>query len=352
MSREKRKLDHIKYALEISDRNTELGFEDVKFLHNCLSPVNPETVSIYTEVAGIKLATPIFIDAITGGTDNVTTVNRKLAKVAAATGLAMAVGSQYGTVKNKLSTKSYTVVRDVNPDGILFANVNALATPQHANEAVEMINAAALEIHLNVAQELLMNEGDKDFKAIVKNLKVLQDAITVPIIIKETGCGMAREQVEELMSLGFNCFNVAGVGGTSFPAIEGKRSKCKRHEKFADWGIPTEWSLIDINHLKKDGANIIASGGIRDGMQTAKALALGANAISMAGNVLKDVQKDVNKAIANINDQIDDLKDIMVLTGCKKVSDLKKVPLVFTGDTVNFIMSRGYDVAKISNKRK
>lgn len=345
MTREQRKLDHIKYALTLGDSQVDAGFNQVSFLPDCLTLVNPELVDLTTKVAGIPLAKPVFIDAITGGAEAVTEVNRKLALVAAQTGVAMAVGSQFGTVRHHLAAESYTVIREVNPDGVVFANVSALASPEEAKAAVEMLNAAAVEVHLNVAQELLMPEGDRDFAALPANLKRLQDKLTVPVIIKETGCGMAAEALQKLIGMGFTCFNLAGAGGTSFTAIEAARSSSERHKRFAGWGLPTVWSILDAAAVCKQGETIIASGGIRDGFDAAKALALGADAVSMAGNILAGISRtSVDETVAALNDLVEDVKDILVLTGARNINELHQVPLIYHQQVRDFLQSRGYAV--------
>lgn len=351
MLREKRKTDHIKYAMELGDGNRKNGLEDVRLLHNCLTPVDPDRVDISTRIGKLALPVPVFIDAITGGAAGVKEINRKLAMVAGHAGVAMAVGSQYGAVKAGQYADTYKVIREENPEGIFFANVSALVSPEEARTAVEMIRADALEVHLNVAQELIMPEGDKQFSRTRENLMRLRDCTEVPIIIKETGCGMAAEQIRELQAMGFTCFNVAGYGGTSFAAIEAFRSKSVRHEKFAAWGIPTAWSLIDTTHAAKSWDTVIASGGIRNGWQAARAIALGADAVSMSGNVLAVLlQRGEDAAVAYLQDVIADLKDIMVLTGSHTIRELQKAPLIFTGETLDFIRSRGYD-AKFKRRR-
>ena len=344
MTREQRKLDHIKYALELGDGNRGTGFEDIRFLHNCLTPVDPDRVDVSTRIGNLKLPVPVFIDAITGGAGSVREINRKLAAVAGRIGAAMAVGSQYGAVKEGQHADTFAVIREENPDGIFFANVSALATPEEARTAVDMIRADALEIHLNVTQELIMPEGDKQFSLIRDHLSRLQDCTNIPIIIKETGCGMAAEQIRELQAMGFTCFNIAGLGGTSFAAIEASRGNEKRYGKFADWGIPTAWSLIDAAHTADPWDTVIASGGIRNGWQAAQAIALGADAVAMSGNVLAVLlQQGEEAAIAYLQDVLADLKDIMVLTGCRTVRELQQAPLIFTGETLGFIRSRGYE---------
>lgn len=151
MSREQRKLDHIRYAMELGDGPLPNGFTDMHFLHNCLPELAPADIDITTTLGGIKLSVPFLINAITGGTDNVIDINRKLAQTAKSVGAAIAVGSQYGAVKSKSSYQSFKVVREVYPNGVVFANVSALATPDEAAEAVKMLDADALQVHLNPA---------------------------------------------------------------------------------------------------------------------------------------------------------------------------------------------------------
>lgn len=346
-SREQRKLDHLHYALELGDGERRTGLEEVHFLHHCLTPVNPGTVGMTARIGSLRLAVPLFLDAVTGGAEPVTDVNRRLARTARLAGCAMAVGSQYGTVHQGTDPSSYTVVREEYPDGIFFANMSALATPEEARQAVDMLGASALEIHLNTAQELCMPEGDRDFAFLRDNLRRLQDAVPVPVLVKETGCGMAREQVEELRSLGFTCFNVAGFGGTSFPAIETARGGRGRQSVLAGWGIPTAWSLVGAAAAASPTDTIVASGGLRNGTDVAKALALGADAAAMSGNVLARVLREgPEQAAAFLRDCLADLQDIMVLTGARNLAALHRIPLVFTGTLLDFMQSRGYDTRR------
>ncbi len=353
MIREQRKLDHIRYALELGDGNRRTGLEDIRFMHNCLTPVNPEDVDLTTRIGDLSLPVPVFIDAITGGAGPVREINRKLAVLARRSGAAMAVGSQYGAIKTGNHADTFTVVREENPEGIVFANVSALASPEEAEAAVRMIRADALEIHLNAAQELIMQEGDRNFSSVRENLARLRESVSVPVIIKETGCGMAAEQIQELQRMGFTCFNTAGVGGTSFAAIEISRSRNERYRKFADWGIPTAWSLIDAAHTVNPWDTLIASGGIRSGWQAAQAIALGADAVGMSGNILALLMKQgVDETQAFFESMLDEMKSVMVLTGCRTIRDLQQAVVIYTGDTLAFILNRGYDLGFKRNRKQ
>ncbi len=353
MKRAQRKLEHIKYALELGDGPMSTHFEDIRFLHNCLPEINPADIILSGEVFGKQLRLPFLIDAITGGTDAVLEVNAKLAQAAADLGIAMAVGSQYGAVRDGANYASYEVVRKYNPDGVVFANISALATPMQAKEAVRMLNADALEIHLNPAQELFMGEGDKDFRGLLDNMLRIRYGVDVPIIVKETGCGIAKEEYTRLKSEGFTCFDCAGAGGTNFPAIEAARYGKELAVDFAGWGLPTAWTLLDGAHTCNKKDFLIASGGIRNASQVAKAFALGADLVGITGIALRLIQESgVDAVVAYFEELGRQLTNYMLLLGAKTPCDLRKVPVIFSGDTANYIANRGYDLAGLSKKRR
>lgn len=353
MKRAQRKLEHIKYALELGDGPGSTHFEDIRFLHNCLPEFNPADINLSVEIFGKHLRLPFLIDAITGGTDAVTDVNAKLAQVANALGIAMAVGSQYGAVRDKTGYASYEVVRKHNPNGVVLANISALATPAQAQEAVAMLNADALEVHLNPAQELFMREGDKDFKGLLDNLLRIRDGVSVPVIAKETGCGIALEEYARLKAEGITCFDCAGVGGTNFPAIEAARQGLELTGDFAAWGIPTAWSLLDGSLCCKKEDLLIASGGIHSASQVAKAFALGADIVGITGVVLSLIQSSgVKAAVTYFEDISRQLTNYLLLLGVSKPQDLRRVPVIFEGATRNYIDCRGFELAALCKARR
>ena len=352
MQRAQRKLEHIKFALETGFGPGSTHFEDIRFIHNCLPEINPADIVLSADLFGKMLKAPFLIDAITGGTDAVTDVNRRLAEVASKTGIAMAVGSQYGSVKSGVGRNSYTVVREMNPDGIIFANISALATPQQAQDAVNMIEADALEIHLNPAQELVMPEGDKCFRGFLDNMLLIRDKVDVPIIVKETGCGIAQEAYEILADNGFTFFDCAGSGGTNFTAIEAKRADVDL-EELAFWGNPTAWSVLDAAVTLDCECFLIASGGIDSAAKVVKAFALGADMVGMSGVILQLLSKQgTEAAIAFIEKLQTALSDYMLLLGCQHVKELREVPMIFCGQTKDFMQCRNYDLVSLSKKRR
>lgn len=353
MQRAQRKLEHIKYALELGDGPASTHFEDLRFLHNCLPEINPADIVVSGQMLGKEIEFPFLIDAVTGGTDAVAEVNADLAQVAAVCGIPMAVGSQFGAVRDGCGQESYSIVRQYNPDGVIFANMSALATPEQAQTAVDMINADAIEIHLNAAQELFMPEGDKDYSGMLENIAAIKEYVSVPVIIKETGCGIAAEQFSLCQTKGFNVFNCAGAGGTNFPAIEARRAGIVLSDDFAGWGVPTVWSLVDAAMTLRKDSFLIASGGIRTAAEAARAFALGADLVGITGPLLRLViEKNVKTAAEYVKGLVEGLVKYMSLLGCKNVYELRNVPLIFTGETKNFIECRGYELNSLCRSRR
>ncbi len=352
MQRAQRKLEHIKYALELGDGPAVTHLADLRFIHNCLPEINPADVDLSVEILGKRLRLPFFIDAVTGGTDAVTEINRRLAQAAARAGVGLAVGSQYGAVREGRGLSSYEGVRQENPQGLVFGNISALATPQEAQAAVDMLQADALELHLNAAQELWMPEGDKEYAGLLCNMQRARGELTVPVIVKETGCGIAREQYAALLAHGFACFDCAGAGGTNFPAIEARRSGVKLSEDFSCWGLPTCWTLLDGQIVGADKL-LLASGGVRSGADAARALALGADAVGITGAVLRlVVEKDVDASVEYLLALGQELQRYLLLLGCLTPWDLRRVPLVIAGATREYIDCRGYDLRTLCTGRR
>lgn len=353
MQRAQRKLEHIKYAIELGDGPASTHFEDLRFLHNCLPEINPADIVVSGHMLGREIRFPFFIDAITGGTDAVVGINGKLAVLADFCGIPMAVGSQFGAVRDGSGLESYRIVRKNNPNGLVFANMSALATPKQAQIAVDMLQADALEIHLNAAQELFMTEGDKDYSGLLENIALIRDAVSVPVIIKETGCGIAAEQYALCKKYGFHVFNCAGAGGTNFPAIESRRAGIKLSDDFAGWGVPTCWSLIDgANALAMDDF-LMASGGIRTAGDAAKAFALGADLVGITGPILRLIlENDIKAAASYLLELMENVTKYLALLGCRSVYDLRNAPLIITGDTKDFIECRGYGLSSLCRSRR
>jgi isopentenyl-diphosphate delta-isomerase len=317
-------------------------FNDITILHNCLSQVNLKDVDLSSNLQNIKLTSPIIINAMTGGMKKGEIINRKLSEIAKKLGLAMAVGSQTIALKRPNSIRSFKVVREINPDGIIFANLGADATVEEAIKAVQMIDADALQIHLNVPQEVMMKEGRRNFTGAINNISEIIRNINVPVIVKEVGFGIAAEEALTLVENGVKIIDVGGTGGTNFMAIENMRNKSQTYKHLQDWGIPTPISLIEAVKTVGNRADIISSGGLKNGLDAAKSLALGAKATAFAGSflyiLLKEGPSSLEKHILKIEKEI---RYIMAMTGVKNIEELKQRPVIVQGNTFQWLKCRG-----------
>ncbi len=261
----------------------------------------------------------------------------------------MAVGSQYAALKNPAVRESYTVVRKNNPDGLLWANLGAHASPDDARRAVEMIGAGAIQIHLNIAQELVMAEGDRDFRGYLDNIAAIAAASKVPVIAKEVGCGIAREQAAALSEAGVKAIDVGGAGGTNFTAIEATRSGVAAGRELLGWGIPTAISAAEVASVLRPGVDLIVSGGVRSPLEAVTALALGGRAVAVAGPLVKLLLKEgLSAAESWIADFLTGIRRFMLLVGARRTTDLTRVPLVITGASRDWLEARGIDTTKYS----
>lgn len=347
--RQSRKLDHLRFSLALSDGPGTNSFADFSLVHNCLPDTAWSGVDLTTAVAGIPLRHPLIINAITGGAADVTAVNAGLAELAKRTGAAMAVGSQYAAIVDPAVSESYQIVRRINPDGVLFANLGAHVTPDEAARAVAMIGADAIQIHLNAAQELAMTEGDRDFTGYLANIAAIAAASSVPVIAKEVGAGVAREQAAALAAAGVAAIDVGGAGGTNFVAIEAARGGADLPPETLAWGIPTAVSAVEAAAVLPSTVDVIVSGGIRSPLDAVKALAIGGRAVAVATPAVRALQDNgLPAAVAWFEGFLREMRRYMVLVGARTVGDLAKVPLVITGHSREWLDQRGVDTARFA----
>ncbi|PLR99760.1 type 2 isopentenyl-diphosphate Delta-isomerase [Bacillus sp. T33-2] len=351
MSRSKRKWDHIRLALETGLARTN-GFADVTFVHQSLPDSSLDAIDLQTKIGELLLSSPIFINAMTGGGGERTfEINRNLAIAARETGLGMAVGSQMSAIKDPLERKTYEIVRKENPGGIILANLGSEATVDQAKLAIDMIEADALQIHLNVVQELAMPEGDRDFRNALNRIADLAGSLDVPLIVKETGFGMGMETVKSLLTAGVYAVDIGGFGGTNFARIENRRGN-RSLSFFEDWGITAAAAIVEARSCHFN-LPLIASGGIQTGMDVAKAIALGADAAAIAGVFLKTLVEDGLEAlIEEISLIQEELAIIMTALGAKKLRDLHNSPLVIWGETYHWLEQRGINTKSYSQRIK
>jgi isopentenyl-diphosphate delta-isomerase len=349
VSRSERKWDHIRFALENGEKHT-IAFDDIKFIHQSLPNISVSDVRLDHSFGELSLSSPIFINAMTGGGGEKTyQINKQLAIVAREAGLAMAVGSQMAAVKDRSEQFTFEVVRHENPNGVIIANLGSEATADQAKAAIEMIGANALQIHLNVIQELTMPEGDRDFSNTLKRIEAITKMVNIPVIVKEVGFGMSKESVHALSKVGVSFVDIGGFGGTNFAEIENKRRR-ESLSFFNQWGIPTAISLIEAKAALTE-MFIIGSGGITTALDIAKGLALGANAIGIAGYFLRIlIENGVDPLLDEIKTIHEELSFIMTALGARTITDLQKVPLIISGETYHWLQQRGIDTRQFSQR--
>jgi len=342
--REKRKHDHIEHAVQLGPGPKSPGWEDISLVHQALLRHDFDEIDTGQIMFNKSLELPLIINAITGGAPGLEKINASLAAVAKETGIGLAVGSQMAGVRNKEVRHTYEVVRKINPQGFIMANISALAGPQAAREAVDMIEADVLQLHLNAVQELLMPEGDRDFRSVAENIGEIVKSVNVPVMIKEVGFGLSRETAVELYKLGIAALDISGMGGTNFAAIELTRSGQKSLDIFKGWGISSAASLLEVTSLKLPIFTMV-SGGIMSGLDVLKGLALGADVAGIAGLFLKILIADGERELAQKVMQIkEELQISMMLTGIAKLTDVSTIPLVISGETKNWCEQRKIDI--------
>ena len=351
---EERKADHIEICLkeDVQARKASTGFEDVSFVHEALPEIELKKIDLSTTVFGYKFSAPLFVGAMTGGTAKATKINAAIAEAIEELNIGMGVGSQRVAIDNPKLERSFMVVREKAPTAFILANIGGpqLASKygvKEAKKAVAMVQANALAIHLNVLQEAVQPEGETDYSGLISKIGEVAEALEVPVIVKETGAGIAAEDAAMLEAAGVAGIDVAGVGGTSWAAVEYYRAKARQDvfsqrlgETFWDWGLPTAVSLVET--VKSVSLPVIASGGIRNGIDAAKALALGASLVSATYPFLQPATKSSEDVKNSLQLMVGEMRNAMFLVGADSLQKLQKVPVVLTGKTAEWLRARGF----------
>src|SRR6266702_189671 len=353
-----RKIEHVNIALgqDISAAQSA-NWNDVQFVHQALPEVDLDEIDTTVSFLGHRLRYPIFISSLTGGHDDVISINRNLARAAEQYGLALGVGSQRAGIVNPEVISSYAITREHAPKTYLIANIGApqlIAQAHHApftieqvEHAVTMIGANALAVHMNSLQEATQPEGDRRAVGEAAALKTLTEKVSVPVIAKETGAGVCREQALLLRSCGVAAIDVGGAGGSSMSALEAERSKARGDARthnigllFRNWGIATPVSIIEAKVARLP---LISTGGVRTGLDMARALALGATLVGMGFPFLKAASQSYDAVCELLETIVAELKVAMQLSGAASIEQLQQTDFVVTGETRNWLSMRGFE---------
>ncbi len=326
-----RKADHIRINLEEDVRSAlTTGLDRFRLRHCALPELDLRQVDVATDWFGKPLRAPLLISSMTGGTGAAGPINQNLAIAAQAAGIAMGVGSQRAALEDPALSETFRL-RDVAPDIVLFANLGAVQlnygyTVDDCQRAVDMIAADALILHLNTIQEAVQPEGDFDFSGLLAKIEAVVRRLEVPVIAKEVGWGISGETARRLADAGVAVIDVAGAGGTSWSQVEMYRAETARQRAvaaaFVGWGIPTAESIQQVRAAAPD-VRVIASGGLKDGVDVAKCVALGASLCGLAGPLLRAADQGPDAVIEKLGELIDTLRVAMFATGCARLADLR-----------------------------
>ena len=347
-----RKRDGIEIPLnnDVQAKTTSTYLEYVKLIHNALPELDYDEIDISTTFLKRKFSAPLIIDSMTGGAPEAARINGKLGELAEKYGFAVGLGSQRAGLESKELAETYSIARKNAPSAFLIANIGGAQlakglTIENIKKIIDMIQADALVIHLNPLQELIQPEGEPKYKGVFSKISEISGALDVPVIVKEVGAGISKEVAAKLEVAGVSAINVAGAGGTSWAGVEKLRAEASNNdlkihlgEIFWDWGIPTAASLIEVKKTVK--VPIIASGGLRNGMEMAKCIVLGASMCAMAYPFLLKAAESKEQLFNFADTVIAELKSTMFLIGAMNLSMLKSSRYILTGPLADQVSNR------------
>jgi len=355
---EARKAEHLRLTAEADvERHAGAGWPDIRLVHEAVPEIDLDAIDLSIELLGRRLRAPLVIAGMTGGHAAAVEVNACLARAAERHGLAMGTGSQRAALGRPDLLATYRVAREQAPTAFLIGNIGAAQlvpqgkTPPLAAAEVEALAAAiradAVAVHLNFLQETVQPEGDRHATGVLDAMRRLAQALPLPVIAKETGAGLSRSSAQRLAATGVAALDVGGAGGTSFAAVEslraaqqGDRRGQRLGEVFRDWGVPTP---VAVMAAAEAGLPVIATGGVRSGLDAAKALALGATAAGVARPLLQAALAGGDAAVdAWIEQFLAELRAALFLTGSRTCADLRQRPCVLLGETRQWLEQLGY----------
>lgn len=326
---QERKEDHLRINLERDVKATRNPWDDIRLRHSALPEIDRDDVDLRLEFLGRSLNAPILVSGMTGGAPKAEAVNRNLARACAELGLGMGVGSQRAALVQKDLVSTYSCVKEFDVP-LRLAN---LGIPQliewgpeksfeHARTCVEMVEAHGLAIHLNFLQESVQPEGDTDARGGLHAITNLAKVFRVPIMVKETGAGIGGPTARALLRTGIQAIDVGGWGGTSFSAVEVYRAEAQKDElrarmgtTFWDWGLPTPLAVKEVVNVVEGKIQVVATGGIRNGLDAARALALGADAVGIAGAILPKAMDSYKATLQELTFFVEELRTALFLGG-------------------------------------
>lgn len=335
---------------DVQAKTTSTYLEYVKLIHNALPELDYDEIDISTNFLKRKFSAPLIIDSMTGGAPEAAKINGRLGELAEKYGFAMGLGSQRAGLESKQLAETYSIARKNAPSAFLIANIGGAQlakglTIENIKKIIDMIQADALVIHLNPLQELIQPEGEPKYKGVFSKISEISGDLDVPVIVKEVGAGISKEVAVKLEVAGVSAINVAGAGGTSWAGVEKLRAEAsnndlKTHlgEIFWDWGIPTAASLVEVKKTVK--VPIIASGGLRNGMEMAKCIVLGASMCAMAYPFLLKAAESKEQLFNFADTVIAELKSTMFLIGAMNLSVLKSSRYILTGPLADQVSNR------------
>ena len=351
MQRKKDGID-IPLSKNVQSRSTSNFLEYVKLIHNALPEIDFEEINLETNFLNHKFDLPLIIDSMTGGTTEASKINGRLGKIAEKYHLGMGLGSQRAGLKSSSLAETYSIARNNAPTAFIFANIGGAQiskglTLQEIQKIIDMIKADAVAIHLNPLQELIQPEGEPRYRGVLDRITEISEKVSIPVIVKEVGAGISKEVALKLKNSRISAINVSGVGGTSWAAVERMRAEeqhdnLKTHlgDLFWDWGLPTAQSLIETKSVVQDSIPIIASGGLRTGLEVCKCLVLGANVCAMAYPFLKSASESI-ESLERFMERISmEIKSTMFLTGCQNINQLSKLRYILTGELEERVINR------------
>lgn len=357
-----RKEEHIEICLNMDVESPvgQSGFQDVHLVHQALSDLDLSEVDLETRFLGKRAGAPLLMASMTGGSGRSLKINKTLATVAEEFLLPVGVGSVRAGIEDSSLVESFRVVKEIASSVPVISNIGISQLSKYgvdiAVKAVNLLDADALAVHLNKLQELIMPEGEPSQKGALKAISQCVEKLSVPLILKETGSGMSLEVAELSKSLGVRYLDVGGYGGTNFAAIEriralrvGLTRKANLGNTFLNWGVPTAISIVEA--FSVGGMYVIATGGLRSGLDAAKALALGAEIVSVGLPLLREAEKGVSRLRGWIENFLETLKCAMFLTGSKDIRALQNAPVILGGFTGCWLKARGIDISKFSKRR-